>query len=154
MLGNEPDHDWVHRVSCESKGRLGVSCKYALRWGIQVRGRGFLVGDRLVRPRELWSVGRKILVKHIKGQHATRLAERRPTRYHGLSSFNTKQHLVGGSCLHCCTLSQDLDWDSHDGREKGLNGKRICRMQTWRTLPNLLSFTLVLSTHSTPFTSI
>ena len=93
MLSEEPTPEWVLRVSGHSSGRLGVSARLARRWDIEVTPRGLLVDERLVRPRELWSVCRKILVKHIKGIQARRLAERRPNWYHGLVSFNVKQHL-------------------------------------------------------------
>ena len=92
-LSEEPNPDWVLRVSRHSSGRLGVSARVALKWEIEVTPRGLLVGERLVRPRELWSVCRKILVKHVKGIQARRLAEGRPNWYHGLVSFNVKQHL-------------------------------------------------------------
>ena len=45
--------------------------------------------ERLVRTTELWSVCRKILLKHIRAHVARRLAVRRPAYFDGLCGFNS-----------------------------------------------------------------
>ena len=92
-LREEPSEEFVTRIAQESKGRLGSSARMALKMGIEVTHRGFLVADRLVGTRELWSVCRTVILKHIRGEAAKRLAERRPAYFEGLTGFNTKQHL-------------------------------------------------------------
>ena len=83
----------VARIARESRGRLGASAKMSSKFGIEVTAAGLLVDERLVRITELWSVCRKILLKHIRMHVAKRLAARRPAYYAGLCGFNSKQHL-------------------------------------------------------------
>ena len=92
-LHEQPSEECVARISRESKGRLGASARMANKMGIEVTAHGLLVEERLVRTTELWSVCRKVVLKHIRAHVARRLAERRPAYFEGLCGFNCKQHL-------------------------------------------------------------
>ena len=54
----------------------GLLQKWLASLEIEVTAGGLLVDERLVRTTELWSVCRKILLKHIRMQVAKRLAAR------------------------------------------------------------------------------
>ena len=92
-LHEHPPEEDVARITRESKGRLGTSAKMASKFGIEITAAGLLVDERLVRITELWSVCRKIVLKHIRMHVAKGLAERRPAYYDGLCGFNCKEHL-------------------------------------------------------------
>ena len=74
------------------KGRLGRGALEAFRWGVTITPTGFELPDRRGSGREEWFVARKVFLSHLKKEQARRLAVRRPTLYHGLASWNHKQH--------------------------------------------------------------
>ena len=74
------------------RGRLGVGAVNAFGWGITVSNEGFMIGARWVPVREEWFVIRKVATRHLKTEHARRLAERRPAIFGGLEGWNHKQH--------------------------------------------------------------
>ena len=92
VLQQHPSKEYVDEVIEQAKRRLGKGAVHAFRWGITVSCDGFQVGTRLLPSREQWFVARKVLMAHLKGEHARRLAERRPLLFEGLATWNHKQH--------------------------------------------------------------
>ena len=74
------------------KGQAGYWAVQAFRFGITVTREGFQVGDRWVPAREMWFIARKVIMTHIKGHQARKLAERRPLIFGGLEGWNHRQH--------------------------------------------------------------
>ena len=92
VLQQHPSKEYVDEVIEQARGRLGIGAVHAYRWGITVSCDGFQVGVRWVPSREQWFIVRKVLMVHLKAEHARRLAERRPLLFGGLSSWNVRQH--------------------------------------------------------------
>ena len=100
VLGQRPEKDDLDEVIESARGRLGKGAVVAFRWGVSITTTGLQVGDRLISAREEWFVARKVLTKHLKGEQARHLSERRPNLFGGLVGWNEKQH-----CRFLATLS-------------------------------------------------
>ena len=71
-----PPQDDVDEIIENAKGRLGMIAVFAHKCGITITSEGFQVGERWFRQREQRFIACKVLLTHLKSEHARRLGER------------------------------------------------------------------------------